>query len=96
MGPLYAYQHVAELTRVRPLEGTRFDVGPNLPPDVFPNSVTLEFVAPGDWELLVSGRSLSERSAGAIDRWDGEYFRRDGERVFVTVRPGGAVEFRKK
>ena len=98
MGPLYAYQRVAERTRVRRLGPDRFAVAHDLPPHIFPNSVTLEFAfaAPGQWDVEANGRPLPERSTGLTDRWDQEYFRRQGDVMFVTVRPKAILQFRKK
>jgi peptidoglycan/xylan/chitin deacetylase (PgdA/CDA1 family) len=96
MGPLYAYRRVVERTAVRRLGPGRFEVAHDLPRRIFPMSVTLEFqVAPG-WIPEANGRPLSERSSGLTDRWDQEYFRRDGGALYVTVRPNATVTFRKK
>ena len=94
MGPLYAYRRVAERTRVLRLGPDRFAVAHELPPQIFPNSVTLEFAAAGQWEVEANGRLLSERPTGLTDRWDQEYFRRRGNSLLVTVRPKAFLVFR--
>lgn len=90
MGPLYAYRRAREQTRVRPSGANRFEVENGLSPRMYPTSVTLEFAAPTGW----APEGLPERAAGVTDRWDGEYYRRDGDKLYVTVRPKAVVTIR--
>jgi len=100
LGPLYTYRTVVEKTEVKPLEPRgskgRFAVYNHLDPKVFTNCITLQFSVPETPRLKViaNGRPLEERQGGISDRWDHEYFRRAGQSVLVTIRPGTIVEFR--
>ena len=91
MGPLYAYRRVVQHTQVRRLGPDRFAATCSLDPKVFPVSVTLEFRAPESWTPEADGRVLAERKAGLTDRWNEQYFRREGEKLYVTVRPSAVV-----
>jgi peptidoglycan/xylan/chitin deacetylase (PgdA/CDA1 family) len=100
MGPLYAYQTVREETQVRRLEPqdalARFAVYDDLDPKIFTTSVTLEFSVSTEAKKLVvraSGKPLPEKALGLTDRWDVEYYRREGQSVFVTLRPGTILAF---
>jgi hypothetical protein len=45
--------------------------------------------------VFSTGKKLPVRtSAHMTDRWDEEYVRREGERLFVTVRSNTTLEFR--
>lgn len=98
MGPLYAYQTVSDRTQVSALdpagEAQRFAVYNDLDLKVFNNSITLEFSFPEQDGIRVQsgGNPLPERTAGPADRWTNEYFRREGGRLFVTVRPNTILE----
>jgi peptidoglycan/xylan/chitin deacetylase (PgdA/CDA1 family) len=99
MGPLYAYRTLTERTEVvagKASGGARavFDVTTALDTKIYNGSVTLEFEAPAGATVTASGRKLADRAAGVTDRWDLEYVRRDGSRLYVTVRPGTTLEFR--
>jgi len=100
MGPLYAYRTVLEKTVVRALESKgltdRFAVYNDLDPKVFTNSITLEFSLPeaDQVHIRAGGKPLPEKIQGLTDRWDAEYFRRAGERVWVTIHPNTILEFR--
>src|SRR4029077_18883338 len=78
MGPLYAYRTIHDRTEVRPLGAGRFEVTNGLDSKIYSGSVTLDFLAPAGAAILSNGKRLAEQS-GAADRWDQEYFRRDGE-----------------
>ncbi|MDX1979149.1 MAG: polysaccharide deacetylase family protein [Bryobacteraceae bacterium] len=93
MGPLYMYKTLREQTEVKKGRGSRFAVSNKLDPKIYNGSVTLEFTGAGKKRPRVNGAALEEKT-GVTDRWTGEYFRREGERVLVTVRPGVTVEFR--
>ncbi len=100
MGPLYAYRTVREETQVRCLApvgaSARFAVYNVLDPKIFTNSITLEFSLAKSAKhivILARGRQIPEKAQGLTDRWDAEYYRRDGQTVFVTVRPNTIVEF---
>ncbi len=100
MGPLYAYNTAAADSQVRPLDsGTaraRFVVYNNLDSQIFNTSITLGFSIPEDLmqpAVRVGGKALSAWTEGPIDRWNGQYFRREGKILFVTVQPNSIVEF---
>jgi peptidoglycan/xylan/chitin deacetylase (PgdA/CDA1 family) len=97
MGPLYAYHTIHEQTEVRALQqgGTkaRFEATNSLDPKIYSGSITLEFIAPAGSTILSNGKKLAERTGGVTDRWDQEYFRREGERLYVTVRSRTTLEF---
>ncbi|CAN5876936.1 hypothetical protein BH24ACI4_BH24ACI4_21060 [soil metagenome] len=99
MGPLYAYRTLADQTEVtagRAPGGARaaFDVSTTLDTKIYNGSITLEFEAPAGMMVTSSGTRLAERPAGPTDRWTGEYVRRDGPRLYVTVKPNTTLEFR--
>jgi peptidoglycan/xylan/chitin deacetylase (PgdA/CDA1 family) len=97
-GPLYAYQIVRESTVVTPMgpqDGwQRFAVHNALDPKVYDNALTLNFVIPAASAVTVriGGRALSEKTSKLTDRWNVEYYRRDGPSTLVTVRPNQVVE----
>jgi hypothetical protein len=98
MGLLYAYKTVVDRTQVRPVEApaqvARFAVFNDLDPKIYLNSITLQFTAPAKTRVFSSGKPLAERETGLTDRWGDEYFRREGETLYVTVRPNTILEFR--
>jgi len=100
MGPLYAYPTAATRTQVRTLgpqgETARFAVYNDLDPKIYTNSVTLEFSVPAGVKAAVraGGKTLPEKAQGLTDRWDQEYFRREGNHFYVTVKPNTIIEFR--
>jgi len=98
MGPLYAYHTVREETKVSELDSqtskARFAVYNDLDPHVFFNSITLEFFAPDFAEILSDGHAIHEGGPDVTDRWRDEYFRRDGEKVYLTIHPNAVVEFK--
>jgi peptidoglycan/xylan/chitin deacetylase (PgdA/CDA1 family) len=97
MGPLYAYRTIHGRTEVRPLDAAgakaRFEVTNDLDSKIYSGSITLDFLAPAGTAIPSNGKKLPEWT-GATDRWDQEYFRRDGEHVYVTVRSNAVLEFR--
>ena len=99
-GPLYAYQRVREATVVTPLgprDGwQRYAVHHTLDPKVYDNAVTLTFATPGTGVVAVraGGRALAEKTSKLTDRWNVEYYRRDGTATLVTVRPNQIVEIK--
>jgi hypothetical protein len=98
MGPLYAYRTIHERTEVRPLDKgsakARFAVSNNLDRKIYNGSITLEFRAPDGVTILSNGKRLAERGKQIADRWNQEYFRRDGENLYVTVLSNTRLEFR--
>jgi peptidoglycan/xylan/chitin deacetylase (PgdA/CDA1 family) len=100
LGPLYAYQIVREHTVVTPLGARqgweRFAIHNTLDPKVYDNVVTLAFVIPAERavSVRVGGRPMAEKTAKLTDRWNVEYYRRDGTSTLVTVRPNQIVEVR--
>ncbi len=98
MGPLYGYRTIHDQTEVRWLEAkgarARLAVYNRLDPKTYPASITLQFSAPEDIQVIAGGQALTERPAGLTDRWDGAYYRRAGQSMLVTVRPNTILEFR--
>lgn len=98
MGPLYAYRTIWERTDVRLLSrgkrAVRFAVSNHLDRNIYSGSLTLEFIAPEGTVISSNGTVLPERPDGATVRWNGEYFRREGNRLFVTVLSNTTLEFR--
>lgn len=98
MGPLYGYHTVSERTEVRPLAPAgakaRFAVYNDLDPRIYNMSLTLEFAAPGVKRVFAGRERLLGRKAGPTDRWNEQYFRRDGDTLYVTVQPNTILEFR--
>ncbi len=75
----------------------RFAVYNALDPKIFSSSLTLEFSMPADRkkiEVVAGGKPLAEKTQGLTDRWNAEYYRREGAAVFVTVRSNTVLEFR--
>ena len=95
MGPLYAYQRVLQRTEVRRLGPESFEVSHDLDPRAFPISVTLQFTAAGKWGLEVNNHAVTERAAAPADRWNEEYFRREGDTIYATVRPKAVLTFKR-
>jgi hypothetical protein len=95
---LYAYRTLSEQTRVEPLRtggsGARFAVFNQLDRKVYDGSITLRFRSSAAMDATVNGKELTEHPTGPVARWDGQYFRRDGDDLLVTVQPNCIVEFR--
>jgi hypothetical protein len=98
MGPLYAFHTARERTQVKALKPgkakARFAIFNDLDPKIYIGSVTLEFTAPANTAVRVNGQLLQAREGGMTDRWTEQYFRREGNKVYLTVRPNQVVEFR--
>ena len=100
LGPLYAYRIVRENTVVTPLDPKdgweRFAVHNILDPKVYDNALTLQFVVPAASSVAVrvAGRPLPEKVGKVTDRWNTEYYRRDGNATLVTIRPNQVVELK--
>lgn len=100
LGPLYAYQAVRERTVVTMLGARdgweRFAVHNDLDPAIYDNAVTLHFVVPAAQQVAirVGGQALAPKAAPLTDRWNTEYYRRDGDATLVTVRTNQIVELR--
>ncbi len=92
-GPVYAYQSLREKTEVTAAGKGKFAVKSGLDPKKYNGAVTLEFSAGKPARVWANGKALSEKKSGLTDRWTEEYWRRDGAKLFVTMRPG-ALEFR--
>ena len=94
MGPLYAYQTVTEHTKVQALADGRFAVTYDLSPDVFPNSVTIEFETGGREVSVVRTErgDIAPNTGGPTYGWDSEFYRVDGDRLLVTVQPNTVLE----
>lgn len=97
MGLLYAYHTVREHTKVSALDPrqfkARFVVYNDLDPKVFLNSVTLELHTRSVSEILSNGKPISERKTGLTDHWNDEYFRREGDVIYLTIQPNTILEF---
>jgi peptidoglycan/xylan/chitin deacetylase (PgdA/CDA1 family) len=98
MGPVYAFKTIVDRTGVKPLPASggraRFEVSNALDRRIYSGSLTLEFTAPAGTMVVSNGRRLAERGTAPTDRWNEEFVRREGDRVFVTVRPNATLEFR--
>jgi peptidoglycan/xylan/chitin deacetylase (PgdA/CDA1 family) len=98
MGPLYAYHTVRESTGVKALDPreskARFAVYDNLDDTIFQGSITLQFSVSYFSQIRSGGSAVAERETGLTDRWNEEYYRREGETVYLTIRPNTIVEFR--
>lgn len=98
MGPLYAYHTVHQNTTVQALDPRdakgRFAVSHNLDPEIFQTSLTLQFSVPAFSEIRSGDKLVSERASGLTDRWNEEYYRREGDTVYLTIHPNTVVEFR--
>ncbi len=98
MGPAYAFRAIAERTEVRPASKgnarARFAVSNTLDRKIYNGSLTLEFTAPPSVTVTSNGKKLAERATGPTDRWNEEFVRREGNRLFVTVRSNTTLEFR--
>jgi peptidoglycan/xylan/chitin deacetylase (PgdA/CDA1 family) len=97
MGPLYAYRTLSMETSVRQLRPTggapRFAVYNSLDPKIYNGSMTLEFQTRAPVTAIANGKKLAEHASEPVMRWGGEYFRRKGESILVTVRPNTLLEF---
>lgn len=97
MGPLYAYHSMYAKVEVRmlaPVGGrSRYLVTCPLDPKIYSGSITLDFVAPGRTSVTANGAQLAAHGDGMTDRWDREYFRREGDHVYITVRANTTLEF---
>jgi peptidoglycan/xylan/chitin deacetylase (PgdA/CDA1 family) len=98
MGPLYAYRAIHDRTVVRPLSPgaakVRFELTNRLDPKIYGGSITLEFAAPSGMAVFSNGKKLADRAGQLTDHWDQEYFRREGEHLYVTARSNTILEFR--
>jgi len=98
MGPVYAFKTIVDRTDVRQLSNggakARFAVSNTLDRKIYSGSLTLEFTAPPTISVLSGGAKLAERGKAVTDRWNEEYVRREGDRLFVTVRSNTTLEFR--
>jgi hypothetical protein len=98
MGPLYAYRVLSEHTSIRQLPANdasaRFAVSHRLDPSIYNGSITLEFQASARMRPLADGQTLPERARGPVQRWEGQYYRRAGQSLLLTIRPNSIVEFR--
>ncbi len=74
----------------------RFEVRHSLDPKVYATAVTLEFELKGaaPREVRSNGKLIPERPPMPADRWDREYYRIEGGRLFVTVRPNTTLEMK--
>jgi peptidoglycan/xylan/chitin deacetylase (PgdA/CDA1 family) len=97
MGPLYAYRTLSRETLVRQLRpaghAARFAVYSSLDPKIYNGSITLEFQTRVSVAVTANGRMLAETASQPVTRWDGEYFRRTGQGLLVTVQPNTLLEF---
>jgi peptidoglycan/xylan/chitin deacetylase (PgdA/CDA1 family) len=98
MGPVYAFKTIVDATEVKPVgdggSRPRFSVSNTLDRKIYSGSLTLEFAAPAAMSVYSNGKKLEGPRRALTDRWNEEYVRREGDRVFVTVRPNTTLEFR--
>ena len=99
LGPLYAYQLVAENTIVSRLKAVngleRFVVYNMLDPRIYRNSITLEFKATTDTKIrvLLEGKDLPEHAEGPTKEGSANYYRLSNDSILVTVQPNSILEF---
>ncbi len=94
MGPLYAFRTIRDRTTVKQASGAAaFSVSNDLDQRIYGGTLTLEFEAPAGVSVLSNGKLLAERSGELTDRWDREYVRREGARLFATVLSNTKLEF---
>ncbi len=74
----------------------RFVMYNDLDPRIFGGSVTLEFSVPANRraEVVSNDKLIVERRRVMIDRWNEEYFHREGKLLWVTLRPNTVLEIR--
>ena len=98
MGPVYAFKTIVDATEVRQVgdggRRPRFSVSNSLDRKIYSGSLTLEFAVPAPLSVFSNGKKLEAPRRTLTDRWNEEYVRREGDRVFVTVRPNTTLEFR--
>ena len=98
MGPVYAFHTIVERTEIKPLSKggakARFAVSNALDRKIYNGSLTLEFTAPASVSVLSNGNKLAERTKAVTDRWNEEYVRREGDKLYVTVLSNTTLEFR--
>jgi|RhiMetdeSRZDD1v2_1073273.scaffolds.fasta_scaffold30818_3 peptidoglycan/xylan/chitin deacetylase (PgdA/CDA1 family) len=98
MGPVYAFKTIVDATEVKAVgdggSRPRFSVSSSLDRKIYGGSLTLEFAAPVAMSVFANGKKLEGPRRILTDRWNEEYVRREGDRVFVTVRPNTTLEFR--
>ena len=98
MGPVYAFKTIVDATEVKAVgdggSRSRFSVSNSLDRKIYSGSLTLEFAAPVAMSVFANGKKLEGPRRILTDRWNEEYVRREGDRVFVTVRPNTTLEFR--
>jgi len=95
MGPLYAFRTIRDRTVVKPLDERSFIVSNDLDQKIYNGTLTLEFEAPAGVEVLSGGRLLAELGDEFADRWDREYVRRDGNKLYATVYANTKFQFVK-
>ena len=95
MGPLYAFRTIRDRTSVKPLANPLvFSVSNDLDRKIYSGTLTLEFEAPTGVSVLSNGKPLPEQPGDRMtDRWDREYVRRDGARLYATVSSNTTLEF---
>jgi hypothetical protein len=93
MGPAYAFRTVRDKTVVKPAGVAAFTVSNELDPKIYSGTLTLEFDAPAGIQLLSNGRLVPELAPGPADRWDREFLRRDGGKLYATVFSRSQLEF---
>jgi peptidoglycan/xylan/chitin deacetylase (PgdA/CDA1 family) len=94
MGPLYAYKRLRDETEIRQIGPDTFRVSCALDRKVYNGSLTLDFDVQADMLVFSGGRQLPKIEPRPVDRWTGEYVRRDGRHLYVTVSPDTTLQFR--
>jgi hypothetical protein len=92
MGPLYAFKTIRDRTAVKQ-EGGAYAVSNDLDRKIYGGTLTLEFEAPAEVPVLSNGKLLAEQGPEMTDRWDREYIRRDGAKLYATVFSHTKLEF---
>lgn len=91
LGPLYAYRELRESAQIKG-KGKRFEVSTPMDRKIYNGSITLEFRS--KQTPVFNGTALVERKPRALMQWTGAFYRREGERLWVTIPPAGTLEFR--
>jgi hypothetical protein len=94
MGPLYAWKRIRDEAEVSQVSPGTFRVSCALNPKAYDGSLTLDFEVQADMLVFSGERQLPEVRPRPTDRWTGEYVRRDGRHLYVTVTSNTLLRFR--
>ena len=99
LGPLYAFQVLTENTVISPIQDVknsqRWAIYNDLDPQIYDQSITLEFRIPAQRPVMISsgGFPLRKRKKEQlVDEWDAEYYKREGDKTLITLHPNTILE----